>query len=52
MSNVIHFGAGNIGRWFIAPILLKNKQIKEVKFLDVNKKSWLKKSWLKSWFFK
>ncbi|AXK50946.1 mannitol-1-phosphate 5-dehydrogenase [Spiroplasma alleghenense] len=34
----IHFGAGNIGRGFIAPILFQDKKIEEIVFVDVNEK--------------
>ncbi|ATZ17335.1 mannitol-1-phosphate 5-dehydrogenase [Williamsoniiplasma luminosum] len=34
---VLHFGAGNIGRGFIAPILLKDQNIEHIKFTDINK---------------
>ncbi|AHI54259.1 mannitol-1-phosphate 5-dehydrogenase [Spiroplasma sabaudiense Ar-1343] len=32
----IHFGAGNIGRGFIAPILFQDKAIEKLLFIDVN----------------
>lgn len=36
MFNVLHFGAGNIGRGFIIPILKLEPKIKDIKFLDIN----------------
>jgi len=35
---VIHFGAGNIGRGFISPILKLDSKIEAIKFVDVNEK--------------
>ncbi|PPE05160.1 hypothetical protein [Williamsoniiplasma lucivorax] len=35
---VLHFGAGNIGRGFIAPILLKDPCLEHLKFVDLNQK--------------
>lgn len=37
MIKVLHIGAGNIGRGFIAPILMNSKQIGKFIFADINK---------------